>query len=120
MIAYAKNGAPMVATKNAADGYESDVTLAAGTPFEQKVTIKNNGGPLALMFPRATADAATASSMNSITSITINLSADNYAHTELPYSSLANNTVTVSGAGTRLTTAKTFTVADIEGNRRWR
>lgn len=115
VIAYAKNGSPMVATNNASDGYEGTVTLAAGTPYEQKITVKNNGGPLAVMFPRETLDANTANSLTSVNSITINLVADKYSHTELPYSSLANNTVTVSGAGTRLTAAKTFTVADIEG-----
>lgn len=115
IIAYAKNGSPMVNSKNAADGYENTVTLATGTPYEQTITVKNNGGPLAVLFPRATADAATANSLSSVTSITINLSADNYAHTEAPYSSLANNTITVSGDGTRLTAAKTFTVSDIEG-----
>ncbi|MEN6462693.1 MAG: S-layer homology domain-containing protein [Syntrophomonas sp.] len=115
VIAYAKNGSPMVNSKNTVDGYENTVVLAQGTPYEQTITVKNNGGPLAVLFPRETADAATADSLNSITSITINLSADNYAHTETPYSTLANNTITVSGAGTRLTTAKSFKVSDIEG-----
>ncbi len=115
LIAYAKNGAPMVNSKDPALGYESTVTLAAGTPYEHTITVKNNGGPLAVMFPRATADAAASDSLTSLTSITINLSPDNYAHTELPYSNLAGNTVTFSGEGTRLSEAKAFTVAEIEG-----
>jgi len=115
VIAYAKNGTPMVSSKDAAAGYENTVALAAGTAYENTITVKNNGGPLAVLFPRATADAATSNSLNSITSITINLSADNYAHTEAPYSTLASNTVTVSGEGTRLTGAKAFTVSEIEG-----
>lgn len=114
VIAYAKNGSPMVTDKNAA-GYEKNVTLALGTEFEQTTTVKNDGGPLAVLFPRKTIDAQTANSLTSLTSITINLSADNYAHTELPYSTLANNKITISGEGTRLTAAKDFTVAEIEG-----
>lgn len=114
ILAYAKNGAPMVTDKNAA-GYESTLTLAAGTEYEHTVTIKNDGGPLAVLFPRETADATTSDALTCVNSIVINLSPDNYAHTESPYSSLAGNTVTVSGEGTRLTAPKTFTVADIEG-----
>lgn len=115
VIAYAKNGAPMVNSKNAADGYEGDVDLAAGTEFQHTITVKNNGGPLAVLFPREQMDSASAASLSSVTSIEINLSPDNYAHTEAPYNTLADNTVIVSGEGTRLTAPKTFTVADIEG-----
>lgn len=115
VIAYAKNGSPMVNSKIAADGYEGTVTLAADTPYAQTITVKNNGGPLSVMFPRETADASAADSLNSITSITVNLSADKYAHTEAPYSTLSNNIITVSGAGTRLTAPKAFKVSDIEG-----
>ena len=115
VIAYGKNGAPMVATKNEVDGYESEVELAAGTPYKHTIAVYNNGGPLAVMFPRATMDAPTADSLTSVNSITVNLVADKYAHTALPYSSLANEIVTFSGEGTRLTAAKAFTVADIEG-----
>lgn len=114
IIAYAKNGTPMVSSKDAA-GYEGDVTLAAGTEYQHTITVKNNGGPLAIIFPRVTADAADAAALTSVISITINLTPDNYAHTELPYSSLASNTITISGEGTRLNNPKTFTVADIEG-----
>jgi len=114
VLAYAKNGAPMVSSKTA-DGYENNVILAAGTEYEHTITVKNDGGPLAVLFPRETATAETSDSLTSVNSITINLSPDNYAHTESPYSSLAGNTVTVSGEGTRLTAPKSFTVADIEG-----
>lgn len=115
VIAYAKNGVPMVNSKNATDGYEGDVILASGTQFEHTITVKNNGGPLAVIFPREALDSDTADSLSSVNSIVINLTPDNYAHTEAPFNTLANNTVTVSGEGTRLTAPKTFTVADIEG-----
>jgi hypothetical protein len=114
VIAYAKNGAPMVKDKEST-GYENEVTLAKGTPYEQTITVKNNGGPLSVLFPRATMNAETVNTLNSVTSITINLSPDNYAHTEAPYNALANKTITVSGEGTRLTEPKAFSVSNIEG-----
>ena len=114
VLAYAKNGTPMVAGKTAI-GYESSVTLAAITAYANSITVKNDGGPLAVLFPRTTAGAVTVKTLGAVTSITINLSPDNYAHTELPYSGLASNKITFSGEGTRLTTDTAFTVADIEG-----
>ncbi|GAB1476108.1 hypothetical protein MASR2M70_09400 [Bacillota bacterium] len=113
ILAYAKNGSPMVKDKNAT-GYEGTVKLAEGTGYEQTITVKNDGGPLAVIFPREAMNSASAASKTSLKSITINLTPDNYAHTEAPYSNLAYNTITVSGEGTRLTAAKAFTVADIE------
>jgi len=115
VIAYAKNGAPLVNSKKAAEGYEGDVVLAEGTEYEHTITVKNNGGPLAVLFPRISPSATTADSLTSITSITINLMPDKYAHTELPYSDLAGNGITFSGEGLRLSGSKTFTVAEIEG-----
>lgn len=114
VLAYAKNGSPMVSGKNEADGYEGEVTLAEGTGYEHKITVKNDGGPLAIIFPRESEDSTTASSLTSVNTITINLSPDNYAHTKAPYNSLENNTITVSGEGTRLTGPKAFTVSEIE------
>ena len=114
VIAYAKNGVPLVADKNAT-GYESTVKLAEGTEYAHEITVKNDGGPLQVIFPRSTSDPDNIASLNSVTSIEINLTPDNYAHINPPYSSLADNTITVSGEGTRLTASKTFTVADLEG-----
>jgi hypothetical protein len=114
VLAYAKNGTPMVEGKGDS-GYESTVTLAQGTEYEHEITVKNNGGPLAVLFPLESQDAETAESLNSVTSITINLLPDHYAHTEEPYSAFANNKITVFGEGTRLTGPREFTVSEIEG-----
>ena len=116
VIAYAKNGTPMVGSKNVQDGYEDEVTLAEGTPYENTVTIKNNGGPLQLLFPTIEDnDDMSEKTITGINSITINLSADQYAHTTAPYDAYKNNTITISGEGTRLTEPKDITVAQLEG-----
>ncbi len=114
VLAYAKNGAPMVASKEASDGYEDKVTLGEGD-YQTKFTIKNNGGPLCVLIPNTSATAKDAKAITSVTNITINLSPDNYAHIEAPYDTYAADTLTVSGEGIRPTEAQTLTVADLEG-----
>jgi fibronectin type 3 domain-containing protein len=111
-LAFAKNGAPMVPTK-LSPGYESTFTLGDSTTF----TVKNDGGPLALLIPSTTGSVgiSDAISLANVKSITIDMQADSYTHSNAPYSDLSENTVTVTGAGTYLATAKDFTVAELEG-----
>ncbi|MDD2480808.1 MAG: S-layer homology domain-containing protein [Lutispora sp.] len=103
IIAFAKNGAPMVADKNAA-GYVGTYTDGDG----EKVTVKNDGGPLMVLMPEGKA-------LSNITAITISLQPDKYAHIEDPYKELSNNTLVIEGPGSKLTAPKTFKVSDIEG-----
>lgn len=103
LIAFAKNGAPMVSDKNA-PGYVSSYLDGSG----EKVSVKNDGGPLMAMMPEA-------KSLSDITSIIINLQPDKYAHIESAYKDLANNTITIEGPGTKLSSPKTFKVSEIEG-----
>lgn len=102
-LAFAKNGAPMVADKNA-EGYVSSYT--DGT--SEKVNVKNDGGPLMIVMPFG-------KTLSNVDSITINLQPDKYAHIETPYKDLADSTLVVEGPGTKLSTPKTFKVSDIEG-----
>lgn len=102
-LSFAKNGAPMVADKNAA-GYVSSYTDGSG----EKVNVKNDGGPLMVVMPQSKA-------LSAVTSITVNLQPDKYAHIESPYKVLAENTLVVEGPGTKLGSPKTFKVSDIEG-----
>lgn len=102
ILAFAKNGSPMVADKNAG-GYVSSYIDGAG----EKVNVKNDGGPLAILMPEA-------KSLTNVTSIIINLQPDKYAHIEAPYKDLSNNTITIEGPGSKLTAPKTFKVSDIE------
>lgn len=103
ILAFAKNGAPMVVDKNA-QGYVSSYTDGSG----EKVNVKNDGGPLMILMPGAKA-------LSNVTSVTINLQPDKYAHIEAPYKDLSNNTITIEGPGSKLTSPKTFKVSDIEG-----
>lgn len=103
VLAFAKNGAPMVLDKNAA-GYVSSYTDGSG----EKVNVKNDGGPLMVVIPKT-------KSISGVTSITVNLKPDKYAHIEAPYKSLADSTLIVEGPGTRLSVPKIFKVSEIEG-----
>lgn len=102
-LAFAKNGTPMVADKNA-EGYVSSYIDGTG----EKVNVKNDGGPLMILMPNA-------KTLSNVDSITINLQPDKYAHIEAPYKDLADNTLIVEGPGTKLSAPKTFKVSDIEG-----
>jgi len=112
-LAFAKNGDPLVFDKYSA-GYEDSFLLSDGTT---KFPIKNAGGPLQLLIPSSAGTDGTsdAVSMSNVKSITIDLQTDSYTHSNAPYSDLASNTVTVSGAGTYLSAAKDFTVSELEG-----
>ncbi|NLN47840.1 MAG: molybdopterin-dependent oxidoreductase [Clostridiales bacterium] len=103
MLAFAKNGSPMVADKNA-EGYVNNYTDGSG----DKINVKNDGGPLMALMPNA-------KTLNGVTSITINLHPDKYAHIDAPYKDLAGKTIVFEGPGTRLAAPKTFKVSDIEG-----
>jgi len=103
VLAFAKNGAPMVADKDA-DGYVSTYNDGLG----EKANVKNDGGPLMILMPES-------KTLSNVTSITINLQPDKYAHIEDPYKDLADNLIKVEGPGTKLTSPKDFKVSDIEG-----
>ncbi len=113
VLAYAKNGAPMVATNEDA-GYESSVTLGEGD-HATKHTIKNDGGPLSVMIPNSSETAKDGKQLKNIVSITINLSPDNYAHIKAPYDTYADNTLTISGEGTRIDGEEVIKLSDLEG-----
>ncbi len=109
ILAFAKNGAPMVSDKNS-KGYESSYKDGSGAI----VNIKNDGGPLMMILPKTIDNKETTSSLSSVTSITINLQPDKYAHIEEPYKELGEKTIVIEGAGTKLSEPKTFKVSDIE------
>ena len=108
VIAFAKNGTPMVYDKNS-EGFEKNYSVQDGV----ELTIQNSGGPLAVLIPAT--DSREAMSLQNVVSLSINLEADKYAHLSGGYENLATSTLTVSGAGTTLNAEKTFTVGDLEG-----
>lgn len=113
VLAYGKNGAPMVASQSA-NGYEGQVTLGTGK-YANKINVKNDGGPLSILIPNSSKAAKDGQSLNNVTSITVKLSPDNYAHLKEPYSAYQKNTIKVSGEGTRLSGEKEFTLTELEG-----
>ena len=115
ILAYGKNGAPMVNSKKAEDGYQDEIELSKGTEYKHSITVKNNGGPLAVLFPNTDSEVS-GKSFSNVVSITVNLSADKYAHTSEPYNSFADYKVTIKGEGTRLGEAgKDFALSELEG-----
>lgn len=67
----------------------------------EKTKVKNSGGPLQVVIPR-TSKGKAPRTLKNVTSITVNLAADKYAHVKSPYSSYKKKTVTISGEGTRI------------------
>ena len=115
VLAYGKNGYPMVNKTTTPDGFVSTEKLAEGTPYEQTLTVKNQNGPLQFINPAAKDGSIAVSTLTDVTQIDINLTTDKYSHSDSPYDAYADNTLTVSGEGTNLTAEKTFTVAELEG-----
>jgi len=112
ILAFAKNGAPMVYDKNS-DGYESSYIDGSG----EKVNVKNDGGPLMMILPQTEEQKTnnTAISLSGITSITINLQPDKYAHLEDSFNELANSSIIIEGSGTKLGNSKEFKISELEG-----
>lgn len=107
MVAFAKNGYPMVSDKSSA-GYVDTNTFTGKT-------IKNSDGPL--MFVRAQtagqkAEGDPGDTVKNLTKIVVNLEPDVYAHTDGDYLAYADNEVDFSGAVKN--EGVTLTVSDIE------
>ena len=99
LLAFAKNGSPMVPTVQSG-GYVSEFALNPYIDADPAAyTVDNCGGPLAVIIPSSDADSCNALSLMNITSITVELEPDAYAHTSAPYSALAEDTVRIYGDG---------------------
>ena len=112
LLAFAKNGAPMVPSAQS-EGYTSEYRLA---PFVDSdpasYTVDNDGGPLAVIIPSSSADVCTALSVMNITSITVALEPDAYAHLAAPYVEAADRTVRFYGEG--LYGEREYSVSELE------
>ncbi len=112
ILAFAKNGSPLVAD-NLAPGYLAEIALNPYLDSEPALyQVDNSGGPLQLIIPSTSPDAADAISLANITDITIDLIPDAYAHLSAPYSDLAASEVHFFGEG--LEAEKTYTVAELQ------
>ena len=113
LIAFAKNGSPLVGGKGDA-GYVENVKLNPSIDSEQGMyNVDNIGGPLAIIIPSSNPYICDAASMLGITSISVELIPDAYAHISEPYSQYAADEIRFYGDG--LERDMIMTVADIEG-----
>ncbi|NLB89111.1 MAG: hypothetical protein GX790_07805 [Syntrophomonadaceae bacterium] len=112
ILAFAKNGAPMVYDKNS-PGYESSYVDGKGVT----VNVKNDGGPLMVIMPQSEAEKAnnSARSISAIATIEINLQPDKYSHLEEPYKELGERVITIGGPGTKIGANREFKVSELEG-----
>jgi DMSO/TMAO reductase YedYZ molybdopterin-dependent catalytic subunit len=112
LLAFSKNGSPMVSTEKS-KGYVKELSL---TPYldsdPSSYTVDNDGGPLAVIVPSSDESTCNAQSIMNVTSITVNLEPDAYAHTDEPYSKSADSTVRIYGEG--LNAEKVYSVSDLE------
>lgn len=112
MLAYSKNGTPLVENKNS-DGYVKALSLnpySKDDPDAYKVD--NCGGPLMLVVPSTDKKSNDAFKLDNITSVTVDIEPDSYAHLSGDSVRLAGNTVHFFGPG--LEQEGTFSVADLE------
>jgi len=106
IIAFAKNGSPMVVNSND-PGYIKNIALNPTLESEPAYyTVENNGGPLAVFIDNGDI------SIFNVTSITVDLIPDAYAHLD----HYANNTIHFYGEG--LERNMTFTVGEIQSRQR--
>ena len=112
VLAFAKNGAPLVADASSA-GYVEDVALKPYLDTDPaRYSVDNSGGPLQVIVPSSDKEQCNAKVLSNVTSITVNLIPDAYAHIETPYADLASSTIRFYGEG--LDEETVFTVEQLE------
>ena len=112
VLAFAKNGAPLVADASSA-GYVEDVALKPYLDTDPaRYSVDNSGGPLQVIVPSSDKEQCNAKVLSNVTSITVNLIPDAYAHIEAPYADLAYSTIRFYGEG--LDEETVFTVEQLE------
>ena len=112
VLAFAKNGSPLVADASAA-GYVDNVALKPYLDTDPaRYHVDNCGGPLQVIVPSTHKEQCDAKVLSNITSITVNLIPDTYAHIEAPYAELAGSTIRFYGEG--LDEECVFTVEQLE------
>ena len=112
VLAFAKNGSPMVKNQSSG-GYIDQLPLHPLIDSEPGAyTVRNTGGPLAVILPSSGPDTADALSLMNLTGIEIELIPDAYAHISPPYADLAQSTIRFYGEG--LEKEVSYTVAEIE------
>ena len=112
VLAFAKNGSPLVEDAFSA-GYVDSVTLKPYLDTDPAAYhVDNSGGPLQVIVPSSEKEQCNAKVLSNVTSITVNLIPDAYAHIEVPYADLASSTIRFYGEG--LDEETVFTVEQLE------
>ncbi|AOY76623.1 S-layer homology domain-containing protein [Clostridium formicaceticum] len=97
ILAYAKNGHPMVVGKQQEEGYVSSAY--------------NNGGPLMVVMGQKE-NGVPGDSISNVVKITVNIEKDGWAHLYPPFDSYASSTLKISGNGAKK--QQTVTVGQLE------
>jgi len=112
LLAFAKNGSPLV-EDTASAGFVETVALNPYLDTDPaEYTVRNSGGPLQVIVPSTDKTVCDARVLNNVTSITVNLIPDAYAHIEEPYGALADSAIRFYGEG--LDEEQIFTVEQLE------
>lgn len=112
VLAFAKNGSPLV-VDGSSDGYVDSVALKPYLDTDPaQYHVDNCGGPLQVIVPSSDKAQCDAKVLSNVTSITVNLIPDAYAHIEAPYADLSTSTIRFYGEG--LDEECTFTVEQLE------
>ena len=112
MLAFAKNGSPLVADASSA-GYVDSVALKPWLDTDPaRYHVDNCGGPLQVIVPSSDKEQSNARVLSNVNAITVNLIPDSYAHIDQPYADLASSTIRFYGEG--LDEECTYTVEQLE------
>jgi len=112
VLAFAKNGSPLVVDGSSA-GYVDSVALKPYLDTDPaQYHVDNSGGPLQVIVPSSDKAQCDAKVLSNVTSISVNLIPDTYAHIEAPYADLSASTIRFYGEG--LDEECTFTVEQLE------
>ena len=112
ILAYAKNGTPLVKDTKSA-GYVDAIKLNPFTKDDPKeYTVDNAGGPLMLVVPSSDSKNDDSFVLENISSITVKIEPDSYAHLKGEAAKLADKTVRFYGQG--LSKEYTFKVSELE------
>lgn len=107
VLAYAKNGYPLVTGKTAEEGYIDNLDIKVNG---QAIPVKNNNGPLTVILPQSS-KRPDGLSIVKVDEIVINLAPDPCSHMKTPYSDF-NKDITIRGTGVKKDV--TLKVTDIE------
>lgn len=112
ILAFAKNGSPLVPDKTS-QGYIKSRPLKPYLDSDPaSYPVENHGGPLQLILPSSEPGKKDAKSLKNVSSISVQLIPDTYAHIQAPYQSLGQNTLRFYGEG--LDEERSFTLEDLE------